>query len=514
MTGRRLRLSTLLAFAGFFLIGAGWAIALPWDGGPDEQAHITRAVGVVSGDAFAEPVFLGGDSRYPGAKQHVPVGLVHHSPPCFAWKPYVSAACMPPTPVRARETTVTGTTEGRYPPTYYALVGLPLRWWPDDTGLLLARLVSSAASAGFLAFAVRAVLGWVRRPMMLTGLIVVTTPMTMSLAGVINPNGLEITAAIALWTALIPLFLDDRQPDRRLLILAAVSASVVATVRPAGSMFVVMSLGVLTLTAGWSRIRRLAKSRGMWVMVVVAGMASVASAVWTLAMGAAHMVPQPEHYTPADAMRILAADRMSFYLKSMVGIFGWVDTEPPGAFYATWFGIAGFVMISALVAGRLVDKVRILLIVAVSFAPPVVTDVIGSKSQGLEVQGRYILAGLVGAGLLAGYVIDDRGLFSQARTRSVIGWVAGPALVAQIAALAYTMIRFQHGLWQAVPAVNPFSGDWHPRFGSATALVTAIAGLAALAALMRLAIRQYAAEGSAPAPALEERVGDAHAHSE
>ena len=118
-----------VAFVGFFLMIGAWSLAAPYNCTPDEQAHIVRAVGVVSGQITPQT----GPATAPrlGAYQTVPRGLVRD--PCFQSKSDLSAACAkPPSADRTPVSVVTGA--GWYNPVYYALVGLPLRFWPGWSG--------------------------------------------------------------------------------------------------------------------------------------------------------------------------------------------------------------------------------------------------------------------------------------------------------------------------------------------------------------------------------------------
>ncbi|MFA1537705.1 DUF2142 domain-containing protein [Actinomadura monticuli] len=506
---KRLRLITILAFLGFFAVGAGWAIAMPWDGGPDEQSHITRAAGVVGGDFAAPPIHLSVpeiERPLAGTYQTIPDGVAHPSPPCFAFKPQQPADCVhegSASPHKPVEQFTAGA--GRYQPTYYALVGWPLRWWPGEGGLLAARLISAALSAGFLAAAVHAVLAWSRRPFLLAGLLIAATPMALHLAGVINANGLEVTAAIAMWAALVPLVRADGPPDRRLLILAGVAAVTVAWTRPDGPLSVALALTILAATAGRARLGTLVRDRGAWILGSVAVVACGLSAAWTLAMEATELVPVPggAGLGAADALRLVIVERTSFYLKSMVGQFGWVDVEMPDAYYAVWFAAAGFLVLAALAAGGRADRLRLALVVGGAFALPLWMDVTGAKENGMMAQGRYILPSAVGAAILAAHIVDDRAPFSPRFARSATRWLAVLVLPAQLVGLAYTMIRYQHGLYAPVPAVNPLNGVWQPSLGPATALGTAVAGLVALGTVAWLATS--APSGDTP---LREGTGD------
>ncbi|GLZ14631.1 hypothetical protein Acsp04_48660 [Actinomadura sp. NBRC 104425] len=500
------RLIAILAFLGFFAVGGGWAIAMPWDGGPDEQAHITRAAGVVGGDVAAPPAYItvpGFPRPLPGTHQTVPSGVLRKSPACFAFKPEQPASCMDeraPAP-RPHAPAEGFSATGRYHPTYHAVVGWPLRLWPDDTGLLLARLLSAALSAAFLAAATHSVLAWARRPFLLAGLLVAATPLALHLTGVINPNGLEVSAAIAMWTALIPAVLDDRPVERRLLVLAGVAAAVVAWSRPSGPLAVALALAVLGGTAGRARLARLVRDRAARLTALAVAAACLTSGIWTLAMKATELVPVPggAGLGPADALRVVAVERLSFYLKSMVGQFGWLDFTMPAAFYAVWFAAAGFLLLAALAAGTGRDRLRLLLTAAGAFALPLWLDVFGAESDGMVAQGRYMLPCAVGAVLLAAYTVDESGLFARPFAPSVTRWLAAAVLPAHLVGLAYTMIRYQHGLRPGVPAVNPLTGEWQPPLGSATALLTATVGLLALGAMTWLCTRA-ARFGNAGAP--------------
>ena len=112
----------LLAFIGFCLLHAGWALASPYDGPPDEQAHVHRAAGVLNGEIVAPHVDR-------GALQDVPLSLVK-GPLCFPQKVTVAADCVAD-PGGDEDTEMTiGTTAGRYNPVYYLVTAWPVGFWP------------------------------------------------------------------------------------------------------------------------------------------------------------------------------------------------------------------------------------------------------------------------------------------------------------------------------------------------------------------------------------------------
>ncbi len=113
--GRRERWVSFLLFAA---LGAGWAIALPLFGSPDEPAHTIRAASVARGEAIGEQI-PGKD----GGWRRVSVPEVMESANnvgCYAFRSDLSAACLS-YEGSDRETKV-DTTAGTYFPAYYWVV--------------------------------------------------------------------------------------------------------------------------------------------------------------------------------------------------------------------------------------------------------------------------------------------------------------------------------------------------------------------------------------------------------
>jgi hypothetical protein len=493
-TTSRSRLIPVLIFLGFALLGAAWATAQPWDGAPDEHAHMVRAVGVVTGqvtpDSWDKDANPSGKADGPqvGAMQNVPSELLKGA--CYAFKATESAACMndPRNQVPQGQTASVGTAAGRYQPLYYALVGLPLSVAPNYVGLTLSRLIGVLLSAGFLGFAALAVTRWVRRPLMLGGLLLAMTPQSLSIIGSVNPNGLEIAAAVAMWAALIPLVFEDGPVDRRLVWLAGVAAAVLALIRPSGPLEVAEAAVAVLLFAGGTRLKRLFTSKKVWVLIAGVGVAGLASGVWTLVMKANQLLPVNTHdWSLAAALRYVVANRLPDYIKGMVGYFGYLDTQLPDTFYFVWLATVGFVVLTAMAVGTRADRWRLVLTVLVTFIPIVAGDVIGVRTLGLAMQGRYILPVSAGIVLLATYIIARSDALTARHQRAALGFVAGVVLFEQVWALVYAMIRFQHGLNSEIPLINPFDGPWHPVIGSPATLALGVVGVAVLLLAVRTA---------------------------
>ncbi|MET7395019.1 DUF2142 domain-containing protein [Dactylosporangium sp. NPDC005572] len=135
----------------FFLIAAGWALALPVNGTYDEKDHIARAYAVTTGQLTTDRTVVDRrDDRKPAFL--VPASLLpSNSNVDCAWSPRPArpADCQRWTADRVRVLTPSGA--ARYSPVYYLLVGAPLVLAPNPTGILLARLISALAAAALLA---------------------------------------------------------------------------------------------------------------------------------------------------------------------------------------------------------------------------------------------------------------------------------------------------------------------------------------------------------------------------
>ena len=459
----------LLAFAGFFLLGGAWALATPYDGTPDEADHVYRAVGVAYGGWIAPE----------GRWQTVPRSL--HSPRCFAGRPTRAANCSRE-PGGDASPTRTATSAGRYNPVYYAIVGWPLRLWPNWNGILRARLLSAALVALLLGFALHSAVRWSRSPLLGAGLLVATTPMTMHMAGAINPSAIEIAAGTALFAALIPLLLNEATTLRRgQFCLAGAAAFVLATVRAFGPLWLVIVIGILLVPSRRVLLSRLRRDRMVLIFAGLVVFALAASVAWTVLAktGKPGIVNLPSHFTFPDALRFEIALRVGGYAQEMVGIMSWLDTPMPGWVYVVWWSVLGFFTLAVLALGNWIDRWRIIALTAATFGIPVLLDAIEVNTYGFVAQGRYVLPIAVGIPMIGGFVMSTRKLLNQAQTQALIRTFALLLLPLHHFCLAFTMVRWQSGTAADIKAksANPLAGEWHPPMGSLAPLLLACAGL-------------------------------------
>jgi Predicted membrane protein (DUF2142) len=497
------RFVVVAVFLGYLALGAAWAFAGPFNSSADEQDHIIRAAGVVSGQVAPKPE----DAAYhTGAKQTVPQSLIHDM--CWQFASDKSAAC----DVKGfadRTPTSTGTKVGRYNPVYYAIVGWPLRFWPTMTGLWLSRLITSALVAGLLAMAAAAALRWSRHRVMLAGVVLMATPAVVNLAGTVNPSSLEVAAGILLFTALIPLLDPEREIERSMVWYAGVAAVVLATVRGLGPFWLGIAFLVLLVPLRRARLAQVWRAPRFLTWAIVVACAVAASAVWTLdrhALTLGRSDPINPPYQAAQIVEFVTMTRWVEHLSQMVVGLGWLDVPVPPYVPLLWYLLLGLLLVGGLLFGDRVARLRITAITLIAFCLPMFTDGLTATLNDYPSQGRYLMALFAGAVLIAGEALVRAGVLTEQRTTTLIratGSVIMPIL--QVTCLAAAMVRWQNGTPPdgRRPNFNPLIGTWHPALGSGLILELGVLGAVILgyACWRATAAEEPAAD---PAPAVEE----------
>jgi hypothetical protein len=442
-------------------------------------SHILRAAGVVGGEVAPAPVTAVGGT---GAYQTVPAGLIRNN--CWHYNSQRSAACAvrpngDKTPVRV------ATAAGRYNPVYYAVVGAPIKFWPNMKGVLLSRLISAALSAALLAVAMVSVVRFSRRRLMLGGLLLAATPMAIEMASAINPNGVEIAAGIAFFASAVPILLGRarERPPTWLVCVTVISAVVLVTVRSGGPVWIALSAAALLLPMRWTAARDLLRVRSLrWGTVVIA-VAGVASMLWIVLMKASQLATvQGQEILKPGEIQLMELQRWPVLIQEMVGVFGWLDTHMWAPAYLAWQYPAAALLLVALVAGTWTDRWRLLVVVVGSVVLSAAVEMQGANKYGGFIgQGRYLLPLLAGALILAAWIVEERGLATE-HCRRLTRLIVVITLPIQLHGLWVAMVRYQSGIPpHAGPAdYNPLVGSWHPQVGSVAPLAMVVLGLGVL----------------------------------
>lgn len=304
---------------------------------------------------------------------------------------------------------------GRYNPAYYAVVGPVGLWFSGYANLYALRLASMALCAGLLALAVWCVGCWARGPMPYVGLLAALTPMVAYSTVVVAPNGVEMSAAAALWCALIGLTSDKpggRASRPRLGLVAVASAVVLATVRALGPLWltlvVVAVLGLRGRPAGLGELRRWWTSRRGRAGCVAVAVAVAAGLVWTVRMHTLDI----SHDGPGGLglmLRLRAAlEPLPLWVMQSMGAFPSRGNPAPPLTYACLLALLGVLVVLAWRCAVRSERAVMVGIAVLGLLIPVAVTLATVSSYGGAWQGRYTLPFTLGLPLVAGHIVDGR----------------------------------------------------------------------------------------------------------
>lgn len=476
----------IVVFVLLFMILAAWAIATPIYGGPDEYAHIIRADSLVHGELLGKPI--------PGQ----PKTMVAVKSAEIYWTNAVRFGCWPfrsdTTPdcagafVGSPRRVTTETSAGRYNPVYYGLVGIPALFSASAKTVYLMRLIAAALSAGLLTLAALALLSRPRASVSLLGPAFAFTPMAAFLAAVVNPSGLEISGAIALWASGLVAF-DPHTPRvrrGRAVLVATLGACALATSRALSVVFVGVIVALVLVAVAVEPRRTILGVRSVRRSALVVLLVSAASVAWVF--WAESMTFNPVHRVEGfgNAVR-LTFEATGTYVRQMIGLFQWLDTPAPALTYYTWMVAVAVLAVLGLVLSPGRVRLALALAIAVAFLVPFV-QVPTAASTGLIWGGRYTLPLAVGVPILAAYGLS----LTSAKTVGVVRRL-GP-LLALGWGVAVAAAFYWAGRRNAVGASGPvmYLGReaWTPPFPYAALFAMAAGGIAGLVTMYVRLVRQ------------------------
>ena len=464
-----------------FLNMAVWSLATPFFASPDEPAQVARAVALVHGQLIGKTVKNAGNAITDVTIPKVYAAGVEYGG-CFTFKDTVSAACAARLP-RSTAEVRTVTYVGRYPPLYYAIVGLPSLFTTSGNGLYAMRLVSALLNAVFLALGAFSIAAWSRSRLLLVGLLVAATPMTFFLGSVVNPSGMEIMSAICLWCAGLVLVLErSDKPPPGLVAVVTVSAGALLLSRALSPLWVACILLLLALLAGWRGLRSLARARCVrWALVALVpttafaiGWIVVAHALDLLAVG----VKVKASGTPLAAS--ILGDTAT-WVQQMIGVFGWLDTLSPLLTYLFWYAAIGLFVLLALACARRRHSAALVLLMVVVVIAPVCISYGQAHRLGIIWQARYIMPMAVGVPLMAVALVERSPALGGVRSR-LATVVCALLAFAAFAAFAEALRRYVTGV---KGPIDYLQGAWQPPWGATTLTIAAFVLIALLALYVR-----------------------------
>lgn len=431
----------IASFLLIFIMSSCWALSSPFNAAPDEPAHALRAWSVAHGQIFAsrtdDPDVLGGIVE-------VPPFYARTDPACFAFQPDRTAECQS---IGLGSGTVEASTSAARAPVYvYAVVGLPTLVFGDGDGYMAMRLWQAALCAALLASAcVSARRRW-SRSWMPIGMVVAVTPMSLYLAGAINPSGIEIAAAIGLWVSGLVLVAEDRI-DRRNLVRFVVAAAVVAGCRQLGPLMALLIVAALCAVGGMGSVRRLLSDRGVRLGAAMVSIVAVAMVGWVLTQNTfatANNGVAPPTISDAEMWRT-EVWRVWYLFRQAIGWFGWLDTPAPTITYVAWIMAMGTMVVVGLSLMQRRISATVLLLIAVIVVLPLMIEVPNFRVSSFAWQGRYTLPLLVGVPLLCAFGLARGGLPRPSGTAPGIILTGLLLWMGTLGAFAQAMRRFTVG---------------------------------------------------------------------
>ena len=480
------------SFALLFLLIEAWSLATPLMASPDEPAHTIKAAAVARGEFYGTPARATKQGPSSEITVRVPENIAGLGalPSCYATHPNVPASCAPTPGASTREVN-TATTAGRYEPLYYGIVGLPSLLWPSNTGIWLMRLVSGLLSALFLASALESAAACKKRRLLVWGVAGAMTPMVLFMAGTINPNGLEASSAICLWTSGIALLAEQSVvADRRLLARVGISAAVLVQVRGLSPLWLFLIAIALVVLAGRSQLAELSRDRVARIWAAVLALSCAFTAWWLIRYDPLALLPTG-HLPPKHAsVSSVIANSIGFsdgFVREMIGVVGWLDVPIPSVAYYGWIAIVFMLLGLGLFLGRRPYVVVLVGLLVLTVVIPIVFEAANAHTLGYVWQGRYILPLAAGIPLVAAGAVVN-GYLTDRMHRRVATVIPVVLIIAEFAIFFQALRRYTVGL--RGPFI-PFGGKWHPPFGTVAISVAFIVLLVAFGVWLRLIVGSF-----------------------
>jgi hypothetical protein len=371
------------------------------------------------------------------------------------------------------------------------VVGLPLAPFPTMTGVVLARLLNALLCAALLATALTLV--WTRRRhrFLVLAVLLSASPMVLSLAGLVNPSGLEVAAAVLLWAALTALARPDPHPviaERTVVGLAGVAATTLVLMRPAG-LVVLAGIAVATWVAigDRSRLRELVRRREVRVATLVTAGAAVFVLAWALvaAVGSIGTEAASDQRGWSTILRGIVLGRFDYWLRQTVGVFGYATVSLPVWALVAWTTVQGLPVLLGFGLAPRRHAYTILAVPVVCLLGGAAVELATARLIGAFMQGRYFLPWWVGMFFLAAWAVPA-GVLPAAAIRRVHGLFAVLYAAVVPVGLYATLRHFRFGT-PGGPAGEP----WNPPVPQAVPYLLVAAGVMLVGWLILWHVRSW-----------------------
>lgn len=458
-------------FALFFLLLAAWSLATAPITAPDEAAHVFRAYSIWHGEVVnATRGSQGLGSPATDVTVSRALAELDEEVACATGVHPATRPCDSPAP--SGPTTRAPSGAARYNPLYYALVGIPSVAVDGRALVYLMRLISivlcsALCTTAFISACRTTALGGL-------GVLLALTPASAYLMGTVNPNGVEIAAALATWTLGVRLGSGLAEPPQsRVWIQFAVCSALLSVLRVISPLWLVIIWVVTLHRKGRAIARLLRHDRRAFIAGLIAIMGIAENAVWSLASGSLN-IARPERWVIAPASGVGALieniERSYSWWHEAWAAFGYLNWYFPSSLYGLpLIALAAF-GVAVRPSRRSVFEVGLLVLLAEVISVALATS--EYQTLGYWWQGRYTLPLICGVPIL---------LLSSAARRPARTTVGGSRRLATlivsaivvISAVVGVAVATMPGLARTTWAMNNHIAWSMPTPTSALVLITA-----------------------------------------
>lgn len=465
----------VVAAVGAWLLGAAWSLMTPVMGAYDENQHAIKAVSIWYGQLRGTSVEIPGqaDDALPQRVDAVSVpeddASLQQVHGCFVGRGE-TPDCAPAAYGDHERLARAGTAAGPFPPLYYVAVGWPSRLVGAPLDLYLMRVVSAGWTAAFVALALLALRRMTTRGVAVAAVATAAVPMFWFLAGVVNPNGLEASAGLAMWATWTVWLRDvsrgSRSP-RWLSAGAVISAVALANCRSLGPGLVVL----IAATTWLSRRPPRRTWRAALPVLVPVAVGSAAGMGWVLRQGHLDAIRGTRTDSGAPVLWELLRLVPEWVMQSFADV-GWGEIRVRPVAALCLAAMVAFVLLARRHGAVKESTLALALLGAVVFAP-VAMQLPSAASGGIAWQGRYLLAALVGVPVLCVAALERTDADLGASLRR---WWRRAGAVAALAWMGTLLAA----------ALHYGGGDWSPPLGMVGVLLAAGAGSALFLSTARM----------------------------
>ena len=413
----------------------------------------------------------------------VPESFAHFNvPACFLFQAYGSG-CSHGLKGSGREVTAT-TYVGRYPPVYYAIVGLPTLAWHSSFAVYLMRLISGFLTALMVGLALTLSSMWSRSRVLVLAVAIVATPTVLIFGSAVNPSGLEMAASLCVWTGGLILVLDYPEHPPASLVYGTAGAAIVMVLARGLSPFWLAVIAVSLVALAPRSLPKLFRDHAVKVaagIVAVAGVAAVGYIAWAHALSVYPIGLTVPASTSLVGVVELALGRTRATVLEFIGTFDSAESPPPLLTTGLWFVAASGVLVLGFVASLRRHAAVVIALIAASLVIPTLLMVSQAHRLGLVWQARDGYPLYAGILLVAGAAcgrgpITPEGSIEWAGSRLAFRrlslLIAVAVAVSQFADFVWALRRYTVGLGATV---NPFAhvvSSWVPPVPVIALLVT------------------------------------------